>query len=474
MFTKWIPLSLCLWVSAGLLSLVMTNPTLCDAAEFIGHEHHHHPALRQFWRGVKEVAEEEESWLRQRHMTGDWAELRGKLAAWGVTPSLTYVSNLLANPVGGQRRRFAYDHSLGLDLALDLEKLTGLTDLTFHVSGVSRSGSNLSATAIGNTFTVSSLSGSETIRLYALTLERELFSGKLRVLLGRFGVGDEFATSPLYNVFVNTALDGNPISLPLNLPSFASSSYPIAQWGLRVAASPTPEWHMMTAVTNGDRTLQRNRTHGVDFSFRRNADIFVIGEVGYLHNQRADSTGLPGNVKFGGYYDAGSFLDLYRDKRGGASIVSGLPQQRHHGNYGFYLLIDQQMYRETDPKHNQGLTPFAGLTVAPSAINPLPLFVMAGVVYNGLFPGRDRDSAGLSVAYGGFSSALRRAQRAAHRLIGTAVPIQYFEMALELTYEYEVAPHFILQPDVQYILRPGGAGNIPDALVLGMQVAINF
>lgn len=328
---SWIHLSLCLWVGAWLPLFTMIKPTFCDAAEFMGHEHHHHPALRQFWRGVKEVAEEEESWLRQRHMTGDWAELRGKLATWGVTPSLTYVSNLLANPVGGQRRRFAYDHSLGLDLALDLKKLTGLTDLTFHVSGVSRSGSNLSATAIGNTFTVSSLSGSETIRLYALTLERELFSGKLRVLLGRFGVGDEFATSPFYSVFVNTAVDGNPLSLALNLPTFASSSYPIAQWGLRVAASPTPEWHVMTAVTNGDLTLQRNRTHGVDFSFRHNADIFVIGEAGYFHNQRADATGLPGNVKFGGYYDTGSFPDLYRDNRGGASRGTRLDPSKKKG-----------------------------------------------------------------------------------------------------------------------------------------------
>jgi carbohydrate-selective porin OprB len=57
---------------------------------------------------------------------GEFAWKAGHL---GRHPSLTYVSNLLANPVGGQRRRFAYDHSLGLDVDLDVEKLMGLTDL---------------------------------------------------------------------------------------------------------------------------------------------------------------------------------------------------------------------------------------------------------------------------------------------------------------------------------------------------------
>jgi porin len=30
------------------------------------------------------------------------------------------------------------------------------------------------------------------------------------------------------------------------------------------------------------------------------------------------------------------------------------------------------------------------------------------------------------------------------------------------------------QPDLQYVFRPGGTGRIPDALVLGAQVAVNF
>ena len=33
---------------------------------------------------------------------------------------------------------------------------------------------------------------------------------------------------------------------------------------------------------------------------------------------------------------------------------------------------------------------------------------------------------------------------------------------------------YFLQPDLQYILRPNGTGQIPDALVCGAQVGVNF
>jgi porin len=32
----------------------------------------------------------------------------------------------------------------------------------------------------------------------------------------------------------------------------------------------------------------------------------------------------------------------------------------------------------------------------------------------------------------------------------------------------------LFQPDLQYIIRPGGTGQIPNALVLGAEVGVNF
>jgi carbohydrate-selective porin OprB len=47
-------------------------------------------------------------------------------------------------------------------------------------------------------------------------------------------------------------------------------------------------------------------------------------------------------------------------------------------------------------------------------------------------------------------------------------------MVLEGTYNIHIAPGLHVQPDVQYIINPGAAGQYPNAVVLGVQVSITF
>jgi porin len=53
--------------------------------------------------------------------------------------------------------------------------------------------------------------------------------------------------------------------------------------------------------------------------------------------------------------------------------------------------------------------------------------------------------------------------------------VQSHETVLELTYRLALLKSALyIQPDLQYVFRPGGTGRISDALVLGAQVAVNF
>ena len=53
--------------------------------------------------------------------------------------------------------------------------------------------------------------------------------------------------------------------------------------------------------------------------------------------------------------------------------------------------------------------------------------------------------------------------------------IQQYETALELTYRFRFLKDSVyFAPDLQYIIRPGGTGQIPDALVVGFEAGINF
>jgi porin len=244
----------------------------------------------------------------------------------------------------------------------------------------------------------------------------------------------------------SSRFNGNPGSVPTNVPSF--SVYPVATWGLRARATPVEPWSIMAGLYYSDPTLERNSAHGTDFSIRSEAGLFAIGELSYLHNQGKGSTGLPGNYKIGAYVDSNGYQDL---SRADAAEI--------RGNYGLYLLLDQMVYREDGAQSTQGLTPFATVAFAPPNRNTFPIFFSAGLIYLGLLPGRDHDTAAFGLAYGKFSKYLSG---------------QHYEMVLEWTYEVALAPWLTLQPDVQYILQPSGLSSVANALVLGMQIAINF
>jgi porin len=80
-------------------------------------------------------------------------------------------------------------------------------------------------------------------------------------------------------------------------------------------------------------------------------------------------------------------------------------------------------------------------------------------VYRGLLPGREGDTAGVALYYGGFSRD---------------VPRQTYEMVLEWTYAIGLTPWLTVQPDIQYVINPSGRRTIKDALIVGAQLVIQF
>jgi carbohydrate-selective porin OprB len=45
---------------------------------------------------------------------------------------------------------------------------------------------------------------------------------------------------------------------------------------------------------------------------------------------------------------------------------------------------------------------------------------------------------------------------------------------IELTYLANICPNFSLQPDIQYIINPGGFGKASNALVAGVRFNLTF
>jgi porin len=402
--------------------------------------------------------------LPQQHLLGDWYGVRTWLEDHGITPTLTFVMDALGNPSGGVRQGFRQASDLGLDLNFDLERLFGLTGGSFEVSFSERFGSSLSQEDIGNVFTVQQVFGGETYRLVNVAYQQQLLGDRVEFRVGRIAAGDDFLVSPYNYVFVQNGFDGNPVGVFFNAPGM--TAYPNATWGGLVKVRPTERAYVMGGLYNGDPSIRANKHHGADWSM--DGPLFAIGEAGYQFNGLPGDQGLLGNYKAGFWYDDSQYTDFNTVARGRAPGVT-------RGNWGFYGLFDQVLVRFGGPGSNRGLGVTGSVLVSPDqSVSSMPLFSTAGFVVRGMFPSRPTDVAGVGVVYGHFSDDLQDSQRRA-RQSDPAVGVQRSETALELSYRFRFRGDALyLQPDFQYIIRPGGTGRIADAFVAGLQAGINF
>jgi porin len=430
-------------------------------------------------------------WDRDR-LTGDWGGLRNDLANRGITLTLVEKAETLGNVSGGVRTGFIFEGLLTAGLGVDLDKAFGWCGGLFYVDAYQIHGHGLSAGNLHNLFTVSGIEANRSTRLHDLYLEQSLWHDALSVRLGQIAADDEFIISQYGANFVN-AMFGWP-GLPSNDLPAGGPIYPLSTPGLRVKYASDKAWSFMSAVfngnpagpvTSGNRNLnpQLRDPSGTDFNF--NSDAFVIAEAGYAFVPGADAPGLPASYKLGAWYHSGKFQDQRFDTTGlslASPASTGVPRN-HVNDFSVYGVVDQMIWRRPGTD-DRGLAGFLRAMGAPDDRNPVAFYVDGGLNVLGPFAGRDQDIAGLAVAYGRMSRALKQLDQDFAAFTGVPRPVHDYEAVLELTYQAPVAGWCALQPDLQYVLHPGGHASNPadpgggtaikDALVLGVRATITF
>ena len=415
-------------------------------------------------------------WWKGDALTGDWWGMRNWLDQdKGIEFSGTYTTDLAGNPSGGMRQDFTYTDNIAFGIKLDLEKLVGWRGATFTIAATDRNGDSLSQDAIGNQFTVQQIYGGQTVILTDLHLVQKFWDDKANIKVGRFSAGDDFASSPLYWLYMNNGIDGNPQALPVNA-SF--SAYPWASWAARLRVDPTPDWNAQLGIYQvSGRTFARN-LNGLNMAFDPTDGVMFVGQVGWTpeffkrpvkrvapadelpedtgEEAPDDLSGMPGHYWFGGYY---STWDLYSQFGSDDTAANA---------YGFYWHGDQMVYQE-EPGSDQGLILWTAFVLSPQQnISKLPFQWNSGVIYRGLLPKRDEDVTLFGLAYGQFGSDYSDSGDAYRGKKAS------YEMALEWGYRVQVNRFLYVQPDIQYIIQPGGTGSIPNAFVLGAQIGVTF
>jgi porin len=426
--------------------------------------------------------------FQQNTLTGNWGGLRQQLAGAGVTPGLSDSAEILSNPVGGITQGTIYDGLLTGSLDLDLDRLLKWRGATFHVDGYLVSGRGLSQTFVGNLLTVSDIEALPTTRLHDLWLEQRFLDATASIRIGQIAFDDEFYISQYSTVFINSTF-GCPDMLSTDWPG-GGPCYPFAVPGLRLRIAPTNALSIYAAVFNGNPAPpgpgdpQVRNSSGTNFLIGEGGTLAVV-ELDYSFDAKPGLANPLSDVKLGAWYDSAEFPDLRFDDMG-LSLASpssnGIPAT-HVGDYGLYLILDKMLWQP--PKaSSQGLGGFLRIGGAPGDRNLINLELDAGFTCQGLLPGRQSDVLGVAFGYVRIAGAARGFASDHGAFAGIGLPGRDFEGVLEVTYALNLAPWWVLQPDFQLILHPGGNvpaplpappnQPIPSAVVVGLRSRITF
>lgn len=421
---------------------------------------------------------------------GDPFGFRAFLKQRGIVYSLTYIGESLGNVTGGTRRGAIYEGLLDLEIDVDLGPLMGWKGGALHTNLFQIHGAGLSRGYVDNLITVSGIEALPSSRLYELWFEQKLFDGQLGLKIGQLAADTEFAVTQTGTVFVNSTF-GWHNNMAVVIPS-GGPIYPLAVPGIRAKYVPNANLSLQVGIFDGDPAgraradtdpdpQRRNRT---GTNFRTNDPALVIAEAAYAYNIEPGSGGEAGTVTLGGWYHFGRF-DSLRVDQSGMSLAdpstSGIAR-RFRGQAGLYGIIDQTIYREPyDP--NDGASVFLRVSGSPADRSLIDLYVDAGIAYKGLFPGRSDDTLGVAFAVSRFSAQARALDTDAILAVGVPGPRRSSEAVLEATYQAVLGPGVTIQPDLQYVFRPGGGianprdangARIRNALVLGLRGTIRY
>ncbi|ARW17243.1 carbohydrate porin [Komagataeibacter europaeus] len=456
------------------------------------------------------------------NLLGNMWGARPWLYKHGITFDIQEVDEVWGNGTGGTPSTNgdgqgsgtgpAYDGVTMPTLTIDTEKLFGLKGGLFNVSALQTRGRSISQDHLNNFNPISGFEADRSTRLFELWYQQSFLKGKLDVKIGQQDLDTEFLVSDYASLYLNANF-GWPMAPSVNLYG-GGPSWPLSSPAIRIRYRPSEKFTFMFAAADdnppGNRynslPIQQATGSGSGFSsdptsqtydgangtnFNMGNGALLITELQYaLNPQPADMSnvtknpGLPGVYKLGGYYDTAKFADYRYNQRGGSlgaatlnasATQADLTPRWDRGNWMVYGIIDQMIWRPslTSPR---SLGAFVRATGNGGDRNMISFAIDAGLNLKAPFRGRDNDTIGLGWGIGRASSGQRQFDRDSHSLV------QGNENHLELTYQAQVTPWLVMQPDFQYVWHPAGGGADPsfpyrrtgDEAIFGLHSNITF
>lgn len=365
----------------------------------------------------------------------------GALAAGDDSPftgEFLYTGELWQVASGGLSTGTRYLQNLDVSLTADLNPY-GIPGGTLFVYGLSNNKSVLSADLIGDAQVISNIDNGRVYRVMEAWFQQELpgLGRGARYKLGLINLNNEFDVIETAGLFIGSSHGIGPdfSQTGENGPSIFPSSAPAILADISLAEGVRLSAGIFDAVPNDPDRPARHK-------LSLNEGALLVAEANYT---------APGGMRLG--LGAFTYTAAFEP-------LLALPGERVKGNSGLYGVIEAPL--------SERLSGWLRLGLANARINPVNYYTGGGLVLSAPFAGRKDDLLGLAVAIAWSGGDFKRLTRA-----GGGRPANA-ETEIELTYRFALSDTLALQPDLQYVINPGGTGALKNALVLGIRLEVGF
>jgi porin len=353
----------------------------------------------------------------------------------------TFNADVMDVVSGGNRRGVVYVDRLLVSVDVDLERAIHWTGGAVHVDLMNNRGG-----APGdNAGAITGVSRTEIeprpIRIVQAYLRQTFAGGRGSAVLGFYDVGADFYATPSAEIYLGPAGGLAPELAAVGPPDFPETALL-----LQLRYAPTAQTYVEAMAANAHQGVIGD-VGGADFSLRHG--LFLAAEVGYSG---------PFKLAIGAWRDTQSLPDI-RDLTSGGDPI---PRTAH----GAYALLEAPLFSPEGGVRKT--TAFIKGGVSDGDTTPFLASWVAGVLIEHVFNGRPDSAFACSVVQGRLSRGHRANQADAGLTVGPS------ETEYECTYADTIAPHLVLQPDLQWVHRPSGQQAIHDALLLSLRLKVTL
>jgi porin len=360
----------------------------------------------------------------------------------------SYTADGFWNASGGLEQQGTYLDLVEISADFDLGRALQSRDLLAHLSLIHTNGTELTK-HVGDAMVVSNIEAVDHPTVFEAWLDWGMdTAGRWSLRTGFYDLNSEFDTTESRGLFLNSAYGiGQEIA---QTGEYGPSIYPVTSLGARIAWQPRDPWAIRLAVLDAVPG-ESDDIEGSRWHLSKSEGALCVMEV-------ATALGAFSQVSVGHWRYTAEFTELLAGP-------SQTEPASSNDNSGTYVTAE---FGPRRPASGNGLdwSGFVRAGTANERINVFARHVAAGINLAAPWPRKSGSQLGLAAAEARLGDDYRTLRRSEGN------PAAPFERNVELTWRIPLGEHVMLQPDLQFVVNPGGERNIPDAWVVGLRVEL--